>query len=308
MARSEIVCAVLFVVLHVRAMSAERIAWWRFEGDFQDSANTHHGTGKGPMSFVTGLPDFGQAAHFDGKSSIEVIDAPDLSAMPEYMIEAWIRPESKEVHGGIISKFGTGPASDDEFALTYANGGINYEVCSGLGDVTWSIRADMEEGEWHHILTSFSHSRKTMKVLIDGIPAGSIPANLSRLSDTIEPVKIGLFTYGYRDPPRYFEGEIDELVIWKGTPPVFRRGDVDQDGRLNITDPIFLLDHLFKGGTIPECLDAADADDNGKLEINDAIGLLNNLFQSGMSPVYSLSVCAVDTTDDDLGCETGCFR
>src|SRR5881409_1718424 len=45
-------------------------------------------------------------------------------------------------------------------------------------------------------------------------------------------------------------------------PPKFRRGDVDQDGSLNLTDAIDIFLYLFLGGDMPFCLDAADADDN----------------------------------------------
>ena len=45
----------------------------------------------------------------------------------------------------------------------------------------------------------------------------------------------------------------------------FVRGDVNTDTSLNLTDPVFILDHLFAGGDEPQCLDAADADDNGQM-------------------------------------------
>ncbi len=43
----------------------------------------------------------------------------------------------------------------------------------------------------------------------------------------------------------------------------FRRGDVNADGTLDLTDGIFTLSFLFAGGGLPPCLSAADADDNG---------------------------------------------
>ncbi|MBI4600901.1 MAG: hypothetical protein HY721_02975 [Planctomycetes bacterium] len=65
--------------------------------------------------------------------------------------------------------------------------------------------------------------------------------------------------------------------------PVFHRGDVDQNGQLQLTDAIALLSFLFLGGGEPRCLEAADADDNGLLQLTDAIRILAYLFL-GMAP------------------------
>ena len=38
--------------------------------------------------------------------------------------------------------------------------------------------------------------------------------------------------------------------------PRFRRGDIDSNGSLELTDAVALLNYLFTGGAKPECLDA----------------------------------------------------
>jgi len=70
-------------------------------------------------------------------------------------------------------------------------------------------------------------------------------------------------------------------VTWarpRGIPGTFIRGDTDGDGRINLTDAVFVFRHLFQGGAQPECLDAADADDNGTLALPDPIAILIHLF------------------------------
>ena len=58
----------------------------------------------------------------------------------------------------------------------------------------------------------------------------------------------------------------------------------------------------FLGGAAPDCPDAADADDNGTLEISDGIRLLNWLFLGTESlPAPGAIDCGVDPSDDDLG-------
>ena len=66
---------------------------------------------------------------------------------------------------------------------------------------------------------------------------------------------------------------------------VFTRGDVNNDGRISLTDTIYLLNYLFNGGPAPICKNNADADGDGVLTISDAIRILRFLFQGGNSPV-----------------------
>ena len=66
--------------------------------------------------------------------------------------------------------------------------------------------------------------------------------------------------------------------------PQFRRGDADDNGSLQLTDGIFILNFLFLGGADPVCGDAADADNNGAIQLTDGIFILNFLFLGGDSP------------------------
>ncbi len=84
--------------------------------------------------------------------------------------------------------------------------------------------------------------------------------------------------------------------------PDFRRSDCDGDAIVNITDPIFHLNHLFLDGPRGPCDDACDANDDGQLDVSDAIATLNHLFVgSGAPPDPGPIVCGVDPTDDFLG-------
>lgn len=48
-------------------------------------------------------------------------------------------------------------------------------------------------------------------------------------------------------------------------------GDVNGDGRSDLSDAVALSDHLFRGGTAPTCFEAADAMNSGELDIGDAM-------------------------------------
>jgi hypothetical protein len=84
--------------------------------------------------------------------------------------------------------------------------------------------------------------------------------------------------------------------------PAFKRGDVNSDGREDISDGIALLGYLFLGSTAPECLRAADCDGSGLLDITDAVYLLGHLFLGGPPPRAPFPDCGVDPAEGALPC------
>ena len=80
----------------------------------------------------------------------------------------------------------------------------------------------------------------------------------------------------------------------------FVRGDVDDNGEIQITDGISVLNYLFLGGAVPRCLDAADFDDDGSLVLTDAISILNFLFLGGPAPRVPFPGLGSDGSPDGL--------
>ncbi len=71
----------------------------------------------------------------------------------------------------------------------------------------------------------------------------------------------------------------------------FQRGDANADGRIDLADPVSLLQFLFVSGETPACMDAADADDSEDLNITDGVLVLNYLFVGGEPPRPPFSTC-----------------
>ncbi|MEM7232785.1 MAG: PEP/pyruvate-binding domain-containing protein, partial [Planctomycetota bacterium] len=82
---------------------------------------------------------------------------------------------------------------------------------------------------------------------------------------------------------------------------LFNRGDTDSNHRLELSDAVRVLRHLFLGAPPPPCEDAADADDDGRLSLSDPLLVLNHLFFRGV-PLPPPGNCGVDNTIDELGC------
>ena len=107
------------------------------------------------------------------------------------------------------------------------------------------------------------------------------------------------FTLFVRDP---FDGIADPQSIVIEVEYPFVRGDSNADGKLNITDPIVTLSHLFLDPAQKICRDAADADDDNKVNITDAIYVLSFLFLGGPQPAEPYATVGLDPTPDLLGC------
>jgi hypothetical protein len=86
----------------------------------------------------------------------------------------------------------------------------------------------------------------------------------------------------------------------------FERGDANADGKVDMSDAVFVLDYLFAGGQELSCKKSGDGDDNGSLEVTDAIYLLRFLFLGGLPPPDPYGECGLDATDDGdaLGCDS----
>jgi hypothetical protein len=94
----------------------------------------------------------------------------------------------------------------------------------------------------------------------------------------------------------------------------FWRGDANNDGLRDVADAVVTLEHLYQGkpkAQIGEiCPDAADVNDDGEVDISDPISLLGFLFLGGRAPAApndeacstalpDASEC-VDPTEDNL--------
>jgi hypothetical protein len=71
---------------------------------------------------------------------------------------------------------------------------------------------------------------------------------------------------------------------WQETLYGFTRGDVNKDGMIDMSDAIFLLNYLFKGGPVPDPYALGDANSDGEILVEDPIFLLNYILRDGPAP------------------------
>ncbi|MEE2889770.1 MAG: dockerin type I repeat-containing protein [Planctomycetota bacterium] len=85
---------------------------------------------------------------------------------------------------------------------------------------------------------------------------------------------------------------------------LFIRGDVNNDGIVDVGDPIYLLNYLFINGPALPCPDASDADNDGLVNITDTVYLVFYVFGIGVAPPYPFPDCGLESFPDldDLDC------
>ena len=114
---------------------------------------------------------------------------------------------------------------------------------------------------------------------------------------------VATFVIGFLDFPTYSS----EVVILDE--PAFRRGDCNDDRRVDISDAVCLLRGLFSGDALPGCLAVANGNGDSSIDISDPTYLLNHLFLGGPPPVAPFPECGTSDleADEELGCvESSC--
>jgi hypothetical protein len=61
-------------------------------------------------------------------------------------------------------------------------------------------------------------------------------------------------------------------------------GDVNGDDAVNVGDPVFLINYIFKGGPAPNPPSAGDINCDGGTNVGDAVYLINFIFKGGPEP------------------------
>ena len=90
---------------------------------------------------------------------------------------------------------------------------------------------------------------------------------------------------------------------------ILRRGDANNDGVVDVSDPMFLNTWLQTEAPedAPPCMNQADANDDGRVDSLDTVYLLNWLYNGGPpppSPGSHATKCTLVSEEKKLGCDT----
>ena len=84
----------------------------------------------------------------------------------------------------------------------------------------------------------------------------------------------------------------------------FVRADTNDDGFLDISDGIWLLNYLFQGGPLKPCVAAADANSDGAIDTADAVYAIVYYFAGGTPPPAPFPTCGTQPNQVLADCES----
>ncbi len=146
----------------------------------------------------------GNALNFDGANDyVEIPNHSSLDLVNNYTLEAWIRPDSFNSMGGIISKYHTPSAFGYFLRLSsvFPYTDIDFD---GLETTNGILQAD----QWYHIAAV--NDNGTRKLYVNG-EEQTLSGTIQTVASNTNPVRIGV---DYMSSPRWFDGEIEEVRIW----------------------------------------------------------------------------------------------
>ncbi|MCP4570641.1 MAG: hypothetical protein GY841_23910 [FCB group bacterium] len=68
-----------------------------------------------------------------------------------------------------------------------------------------------------------------------------------------------------------------------------RPGDANGDESVNIGDPVYLINYIFKSGPPPFCMNEGEANGDCAVNIGDPVYIINYIFKSGPPPICGCS-------------------
>jgi hypothetical protein len=132
--------------------------------------------------------------------------------------------------------------------------------------------------------------RTVATVYFDVLPAAVPGPTVLHLADSpaLHPVKNVFVNLGTSIAPLVEDGVFEVL------PRPFRRAHVNGDGRVDLSDAVFLFSFLFLGGPAPECLPAANVNGDRRVDLSDGIWLLGWMFRGSAPPLEPFRECGDD--------------
>lgn len=240
----------LFMILSLPVFSsisnAQLVAYWSLDGNALDfSGNGNSGSGSNG-SYVTGR--YGFSYSFNGSNSLIMVpDSSSLSAPGNLTISAWIfvdgPPTPSNNYNVIVSKWGPGGTSDDEYFFIVTGDTDGHKLAAGIngsgGNLFEMSNIIVPYGEWKFVAMTLDTSTHTLSMYMgdsSGITDSySVSTPVIADYDTAQPLYMGFLDASSSHPDHYFRGKIDEVRIYNGALSLTELSKIaqqSQDGKI----------------------------------------------------------------------------
>jgi hypothetical protein len=291
------------VKIYNRALSGDEIreeyervtlaAYWKFdEGTgniaYDSSAFGNDGTLMNEPTWVDGLPLLGKALEFNGVDDYVDISKNAIVRLTNGTILAWIYPDELTSDNWFFAY-----AMDSYRGVALCadlSGRICGQLNQGVGQVMHGTTLGLVKvGQWNHLVMTWDGVN--VKMYVNGEIDATI-ANSGYPQDNNSSLIIGADSFirdywsfrGKIDAPKIYNRALSTEEIKDEFESGFARGDANADGKLTVSDVVYLINYLFKGGTFPQPLQSGDCNCDDKITVSDVVYLINYLFKGGPPP------------------------
>ncbi len=123
-----------------------------------------------------------------------------------------------------------------------------------------------------------THPLFTGAVLQVTVATGEFLSGYGSIIDTMDKIYTASWRYTGEPSTLYMYGRITLIGA------DFMPGDANGDWTIDVGDPVFLINFIFKSGPAPDPLDVGDANCDGYIDVGDVVHLINFIFKSGPPP------------------------
>ena len=196
--------------------------FWRLEetsGTRYDlSTNKNNLTDNNTVGYAIGK--IGNAADFELSNSeyLSITDANQtgLDITGEITIACWIKPESVGTQNSVVNKWDYSnnnrayklfiDSSGNKVFGELSSNGLNYTYAASADNV-------ISAGTWAHISFTLNQTTDKIQVYVNGSASGSAVSFTENIYNSNAPFIIGC-QLNKGTPTRFFDGLIDEVIIW----------------------------------------------------------------------------------------------
>ena len=207
---------------------ANAIAWYRAEGNADDSARKHNGRLE-RGAIVTPI-DLGQAFNFNGAAaSVVVPDAPELNPKSQFTVMAWTRPRQRAGDTAIISKMGGAAPEGYTFGFRPVNAALFVQFNApgepwAANELSIALPQPLAAREWTHVAGSYDG--QSLHLYQDGKLLGSKRVGTKSIGSSgnfrisCDDNNPGVCFHGLIDDAAFFDRALTEAeieTIYRGT-------------------------------------------------------------------------------------------
>jgi hypothetical protein len=186
------------------------VAYYKMN-DATDETGSYDGTPTDVNFNVAGK--FGNAGEFNGSSSYISASIPFLNARVTSAVSLWIKYTDTGAYRSVFNDYSNTANFNHNIIVNQPSTG-NLRFFSAYGGNTGykiieSSGLTLNDGNWHHIVSTVDLSTNTLTGYVDGVSVGNVTVSTNAWTGTTQNLQIGRQEAG-----AYFNGSIDQIRIF----------------------------------------------------------------------------------------------